>query len=124
MFLVKKLDVNEEVLNKLEMYNMLAGAHKHVLLSVLNSKNDIDIDEKRFDKYVNEYIEAYINYNVYFNEIVSTNTPSNFMVNSDNTKVYIMFKDSTIHIDTDDADIINCLIDYGFNKSMEVAAWI
>ena len=116
MFLVKKLDVNEEVLNKLEMYNMLAGAHKHVLLSVLNSKNDIDIDEKRFDKYVNEYIEAYINYNVYFNEIVSANTPSNFIVNSDNTKVYIMFKDSTIHIDTDDADIINLLIDYGFNK--------
>ena len=123
MFLVKKLDVNEEVLNKLEMYNMLAGAHKHVLLSVLNSKNDIDIDEKRFDKYVNEYIEAYINYNVYFNEIVSANTPSN-MVKSDDMKIYIMFRDNTIHIDTDDADIINCLIDYGFNKSMEVAAWI
>lgn len=123
MFLVKKLDVNEEVLNKLEMYNMLAGAHKHVLLSVLNSKNDIDIDEKRFDKYVNEYIEAYINYNVYFNEIVSANTPSN-MVKSDDMKIYIMFRDNTIYIDTDDADIINCLIDYGFNKSMEVAAWI
>ena len=123
MFLVKKLNVNEEVLNKLEMYNMLAGAHKHVLLSVLNSKNDIDIDEKRFDKYVNEYIEAYINYNVYFNEIVSANTPSN-MVKSDDMKIYIMFRDNTIYIDTDDTDIINCLIDYGFNKSMEVAAWI
>ena len=122
MFLVKKLDVNEEILNKLEMYNMLAGAHKHVLLSVLNSKNNIDIDEKRFDKYINEYLKAYVNYNVYFNEIVSANTPSN-MIKSDDMKIYIMFKDSTIHIDTDDADIINCLIDYGFNKSMEVAVW-
>ena len=119
MILCKNINTTEEVLNKLEMYNMLASAHKQVLLSILDKKNNIEIDEDKFNKYINEYIEAYINYNVYFNAIVSDNIPPHFALNLSDTKIYIMFKINTIYVDTDDDSFINLLLNNGFTESKD-----
>lgn len=117
MILYKKMQTDIEVLNKLEMYNMLYGAHKQVLISVLNKKADIEINEERFDKYINEYIEAYVNYNVYFNAVASENVPSYYDMRMNDNMIYIMFRDNTIHVQTEDEVFIKLLLDNGFVES-------
>ena len=117
MILYKKMQADIEVLNKLEMYNMLYGAHKQVLISVLNKKADIEINEERFDKYINEYIEAYVNYNVYFNAVASENVPSYYDMRMNDNMIYIMFRDNTIHVQTEDESFIKLLLDNGFVES-------
>ena len=117
MILYKKMQTDIEVLNKLEMYNMLYGAHKQVLISVLNKKADIEINEERFDKYVNEYIEAYVNYNVYFNAVASENVPSYYDMRMNDNMIYIMFRDNTIHVQTEDEVFIKLLLNNGFVES-------
>ena len=117
MILYKKMHTDIEVLNKLEMYNMLYGAHKQVLISVLNKKADIEINEERFDKYINEYIEAYVNYNVYFSAVASENVPSYYDMRMNDNMIYIIFRDNTIHVQTEDEVFIKLLLDNGFVES-------
>lgn len=117
MILYKQMQTDIEVLNKLEMYNMLYGAHKQVLISVLNKKADIEINEERFDKYINEYIEAYVNYNVYFSAVASENVPSYYDMRMNDNMIYIIFRDNTIHVQTEDEVFIKLLLDNGFVES-------
>lgn len=117
MILYKQMQTDIEVLNKLEMYNMLYGAHKQVLISVLNKKADIEINEERFDKYINEYIEAYVNYNVYFSAVASENVPSYYDMRMNDNMIYIIFRDNTIHVQTEDESFIKLLLDNGFVES-------
>ena len=117
MILYKQMQTDIEVLNKLEMYNMLYGAHKQVLISVLNKKADIEINEERFNKYINEYIEAYVNYNVYFNAVASENVPSYYDMRMNDNMIYIIFRDNTIHVQTEDEVFIKLLLDNGFVES-------
>lgn len=119
-FLLKRImeDLDETVLNELETYNILRNAHEQVLFAVLDKKSDIDIDEERFRIYINEYIEAFAGYSVYFHKIQQTYVPDSFesFNISNDVQVYITFKDSAIHVEVPEKyqEFINDCLSDGF----------
>ena len=75
-----KIIISAEDINQLMSANFLSESYKEVIFDIITIK-DINVNIANFDKYTNEYIEAFIYYQFLKNNIANSYIPYDIRIN-------------------------------------------